>query len=149
MSFLNWVPSSTLTELCWTVWLQEEQAAKKADKHVTSQLRIHKKAQRYPIGKVSCPVRSPQVTYRHTCQIDMAKAQEMGLECYHMFSSAVVPLGDASQESLDTIKRSCMQDPQKVAPHAPAIQDYFSALGDRLLDQDQQQKRLDLIRCCG
>ena len=78
------------------------------------------------------------------CEIDVAKAQEMGLECYHMFSPAVVPLGDASQESLDTIKRSCMQDPQKVAPHAPAIQDYFSALGDRLLDQDQRQKRLDL-----
>ena len=85
----------------------------------------------------------------HMCEIDVAKAQEMGLECNHMFSSAVVPLGYASQESLDTIKRSCTQDPQKVAPHAPAIQDYFSALGDRLLDQDQRQERLDLVRCCG
>ena len=35
--------------------------------------------------------------------------------------------------------------PLQVAPHAPAIQADFRASGDRLLDQGQQQKRLDLI----
>ena len=38
--------------------------------------------------------------------------------------------------------------PLEVAPHAPAIQADFRASGDRLQDQDQQQKRIDLIRKC-
>ena len=41
-----------------------------------------------------------------------------------------------------------MKDHLKVEPHAPAIQADFRASGDRLLDPDQQQKRLDLIRNC-
>ena len=52
------------------------------------------------------------------------------------------------QESLDTIQRSLYERPPDVAPHAPAIQADVRALGDRLLDQDQQQKRFDLIRSC-
>ena len=52
------------------------------------------------------------------------------------------------QESLGSIKRSCTKDHQRVAPHAPAIQEGFRASGDRLLDSDQKQKRLDLIKNC-
>ena len=44
--------------------------------------------------------------------------------------------------------RTRCERPPEVALHDPAIQADFRASGDRLLDQDQQQKRLDFIRVC-
>ena len=45
------------------------------------------------------------------------------------------------------IRLSCERQTD-VTPNDPPIQADFCASGDRLLDQDQQQKRLDLIRNC-
>ena len=44
--------------------------------------------------------------------------------------------------------QTVLYERQKVTPNDPTIQADFRALGDRLLDQDQQQKRVDLIRIC-
>ena len=38
--------------------------------------------------------------------------------------------------------------PSEVAPQAPVIQADVRASGDRLLDQEQRQERLNIIRGC-
>ena len=62
--------------------------------------------------------------------------------------------GGDSHEQLPNIRvvgqdpRILYERPSEVTPNASEIQADFRALGDRLCDQDRQQKRLDLIRNC-
>ena len=50
------------------------------------------------------------------------------------------------QESSDTINRSCMKDHQKSHRKHQEIQPDFRASGDRLLDQDQRQLKLNVTK---
>ena len=55
---------------------------------------------------------------------------------------------NALQDQLGTIKGSCTKDRQKSRRTHQENQADFCASGDRLLDRDQQQKRLDLPKNC-
>ena len=70
-------------------------------------------------------------------EIDLVNAQEMGLTFYQQFSFSETFQQHAEHESSDTIRLSCLKNHQDVR-----------ASGDRLLDQDQQQNSVDLIRSC-
>ena len=67
--------------------------------------------------------------------IDLVKAQEM---CQHIppnihlcwCSFLETFQQNELQESLYTMKRSCAKRPSEVAPHAPALEEYFRASGD-------------------
>ena len=81
-------------------------------------------------------------------EFDLVKAQEMGLKCHQTFGCAVLHFGDIPAQCFASVvghdKTILYERFSKVAPSAPAIQ-ADRASGDRLLDQDQQQKRLDII----
>ena len=85
--------------------------------------------------------------------IDLGKAQDMGLKSYQTLSNAVVHFGDVPAEcfarAVGDDQTIFYERPSQVAPHAPAIQPVVHASGDRLLDSDQHQKRLNFIGNCG
>ena len=76
----------------------------------------------------------------------------MGLKLDQQFSYALVHIGDIPTECVARVVGHAQtilhERPLEVAPHAPATQADVRASGDRLLDQNQQQKRLDLNRNC-
>ena len=73
-----------------------------------------------------------------------------GWEILSNISCAVVHFGDISAQCIGTIVENdqtfSSERPLGDAPHAPANQEDVRASGDRLLDPDQQQKRLNLIK---
>ena len=75
----------------------------------------------------------------------------MGSSC-QTFSYAVFHFGDILAEctarAVGHDQTILYERPSEVTPNDPAIQADVRASGDRLFDQDQQQKRLDLIRSC-
>ena len=83
-------------------------------------------------------------------ETDSVKSQCMGPKLCQTFSYAVVHFGDIPAECTVRVvgydQTMLFAGPSKVVPHAPEIQADVRASGDRLLDQDQQQKRLDLIQ---
>ena len=81
--------------------------------------------------------------------IDLVKAKEMDLKCNQTFSYAVVHFGRHSSSMFCKSRYNHTNNyerPPEVAPHALAIQADVRAPGDQLFDQEQQHKRLDLIR---
>ena len=87
-----------------------------------------------------------------TCDMDLVKAQEMGLKFFQIFSYAVLPFGDIPADCIARVvghdQTILYERSSEVAPSAPAIHAEFRVSGDRLLDQDQQQKGLDFIESC-
>ena len=83
---------------------------------------------------------------------DLVKAQDMGPQFHQTFSFAVVHFGDIPAECIASVvghdQTILFERPSQVAWHAQAIQGDFRASGDRLLDQDQHQKRLDIMGGC-
>ena len=133
-----------------------EQAGSDADKHEISHPRSRKNTQRYPIGKVGsdssflCAYQKWHTDTVH--EIDMVKAQKMGLKIVPTFSYAVVHFGSIPAECMATVVGhgqtiSC-ERPSDATLNDPAIQADVRASGTRLLDKDQEQKWLDLIRSC-
>ena len=119
-------------------------------------LLIRKKAKRYPIGKVSSTQLVPYVHNKwHTDTVHemvLVVAQDTGLKRCPTFSCARVHVGDIPATCVARVvgnhQAILMERQSEVAPHAPAIQADVRASGDRLLDQDQQQKVLDLMESC-
>ena len=76
----------------------------------------------------------------------------MGLQFYQSFSHAVVHFGDIPKNCTARVEghdQTILHErPSEVTLNDPAIQANVRASGDRLVDKDQQQKRLDLIRNC-
>ena len=82
-------------------------------------------------------------------EIDLVKAQDMD----QTLSYAVVHFGDIPEECIAGVvghDQSILHErPSQVATYAPVIHADFRATVDRLRDQCQQQKRLDLtMRNC-
>ena len=86
------------------------------------------------------------------CGNYLVKAQEVGLNVHQTFSYAVVHIGDIPAECMARVvghdHATQFETVSEVTLKDPAIQADFRASGDRLFDQDQQRKRLDLIRSC-
>ena len=127
------------------VWLPEEWARKKADKHVVSQPRILRKAKQYLIRQVGN--HRPFVPYVHhkwdadmIYELGLVRAQDMGLKLYQTFSSAVVHVGGVPAECNAKVvghDYTILYERPEVAPHTPAILAEFRASGDRWLDTHQ------------
>ena len=123
------------------------------NKRVTPQKHIRNKAERYLIKKSWKP---QLVLYigipTQFMRLILVKTQEMGLTFYHTFSYAVVHLGDIPAQCIARIvghdETILYERPSEVTPNTPSIQADFRASVDRMLDQDQQQKRLDLTGSC-
>ena len=85
-------------------------------------------------------------------EITLVNSQEMGLKCNQPFSYAVVYFGDIPAECIARVvghdQTILYAIPSETTPHALSIHAEFRASGDRLLDQDQQQERLDLTESC-
>ena len=81
-----------------------------------------------------------------------SKPKRLVLTLFQTLSVAVVHVGNIPAECIAKFvghgQTILCGRPSEVVPHALAIQAYFRASGDRLLEQDQQQKKLDLIKSC-
>ena len=100
------------------------------------------------LGAAARSFRSSQVSYLHESMKLIVSKQHFA-SFHQSFSHAFVYFG------AECIARVAGQDatvfherPHEVAPHTPPIQECLEASGDWLLDSDQKQKRLDLIRNC-
>ena len=75
------------------------------------------------------------------------------LAFYQPVSDAVVHFGDNPADCVARVvghdQTLLFERPSEVAPLAPAIQADFRTSGDRMMDKDQQERRLYLIGCCG
>ena len=83
-------------------------------------------------------------------KLTVVKAHDMGPKIHSvllLFSSETCQQ-NVLQESSATGQTILCGRPLEIAPHAPANQADFRASGDRLLDQGQQQKGIDLMRNC-
>ena len=85
-------------------------------------------------------------------ETDLVKAHEIGLTLSHTLSCAVVHFGDVPADCRARVVRHDQtilnEIPSEVTPNDPAIQAHVRASVDRLLDQDQQQRMLDLLTSC-
>ena len=118
----------------------------------------------HPQGRKAVPGRKgwePQLVPcdHHKChtdtiyEIDLVRAQEMGLTNLSNIQVCCCSIfGDIPAEYIPRFvghdQTLLCERPSEVTPNDPAIQAHFRASGDRLLHQDQQQRRLDLIRSC-
>ena len=104
----------------------------------------------HPEEKQGSTRSKPQIVHhaphkRHTdafYELDLAKAQDTGLQFYQNFSYAVVHFGDVPAEC---IARGLGHE-QTILYVRPCRSADFRASGGRLLHSDQKQKRLDLVR---
>ena len=84
--------------------------------------------------------------------MNLAEAQDIGPNFDQTFSYAAVHFGDVPAECIARVvghdPTILYERPPEVALHAPTSQQDFRASDDLLLDPDQKQKRLDLIRHC-
>ena len=126
------------------VRLQEGEAEEKTDNHATSQPRIHMRQRRYPIKKVG----SHNSFLTFSTRMDLIKARQIDLKFGGTFSSAVVHFGDIPAECIAKVvgydQTIFCERPSEIAPQALAIQLDVLASGDRLLDEDPRQNRLNI-----
>ena len=157
MSLVIQVPSSTSTQLSvlsgLTAGGRNRQKRRQTGMSVLSRASARKQSGIRPekLAATDRSLRSSQVPYRHDFKkIDLVKAQVICLKFHQTFSYAVVHFGDIPAERNAGVvghdQTILCERRSEVALHAPAIQADFRASGDRLLDQDQQQVRLDLFR---